>query len=71
MFLDLERDRVEIVSSLLQNSSSIVVPEEPKVCLDAIPQIDWNIGGASLGLILNLLDQHEPGLELVLVVIEI
>jgi hypothetical protein len=41
------------------------------VCLDAIPQIDWNIGGASLGLILNLLDQHEPGLELVLVVVEI
>jgi hypothetical protein len=31
VLLDLERDRVEIVSSLLQNSGSIVVPEEPKV----------------------------------------
>jgi hypothetical protein len=31
VFLDFERDRVEIVSSLLQNSGSIVVPEEPKV----------------------------------------
>jgi hypothetical protein len=31
VLLDFERDRVEIVSSLLQNSGSIVVPEEPKV----------------------------------------
>ncbi len=71
VLLDFERDRVEIVSSLLQNSGSIVVPEEPKVWLDAIPQIDRNIGGATLRLVLDLLDQHEPRLKLVLVVVEI
>jgi len=71
VLLDFEWDRVEIVSSLLQNCGSIVVPKEPKVRLDTIPQINRNIRGATLRLILNFLNKHEPRLQLILIIIEI
>ena len=60
MFLNLERDRVEVLFFLKKHSRAVVIPKIAEVGFNSILKLGVNVLVAPEWLVLYFLNQHEP-----------
>ena len=71
VLLNFERDAVEVGLPGHEHRASVVFPEVPEVVLNPVAQGYGNVHRALIRLILDLLDQQKPFLQLIFIVVEV
>lgn len=60
MFLNLKRDRIEVLFLLKKHSRAVVIPKIAEVGFNSILKLGVNVLVAPEWLVLYFLNQHEP-----------